>query len=241
VGELALFSVIIKNTGDEPVTNLVINDRYDPALEPRSTGAGATRREDDSFEWKIPLLTPGERREFKVSAACVSPANSACSSVTVTADGGIIIDEERCVEILPPAQTGGSGVTPAPALPAQPLKLTLQSTANPARVGVPAALFVFVENVSGIPQRPTMLRVQMPAEAPPVANQMKPAGQLYGALEVRFNNIGDIAPGDRRQFEIPFNPTGARVVTFNALVTVEGLTQPISMESTPIQIEAAAQ
>jgi len=242
VGEMALFSVVIKNTGEVSVTNLVISDRYDPALDPRSMTAGAVKQADDSLEWRIPELIVGERREFKVSAACVSPASSACSSVTVTADGGIIHNEQRCVEILPGQQSvGPGGVGPAPALPAQPIKLTLQSTANPARVGVPAILYVFVENVGREAQRQVSLRVQMPTETSPIPDQIKPAGELIGAFEVRFANIGDLAPGERRQFEIPYNPTAARVVTFRALVEAYGLTQPISMESTPIQIEAAAQ
>jgi uncharacterized repeat protein (TIGR01451 family) len=241
VGEMALFSVIVKNTGNEPVTNLVINDRYDPALEPRETGAGAKRLADDSFEWRIPLLTPGEKRDFKVSAACVSPSSSACSRATVTADGGIIHEPVACVEILPGASaTAPGGVGPAPALPAQPLKITLQSTQNPARVGVPAALYVFVENVGRDPQRQVTLRVQLPVETQPLANQVNPPGQMVGAQELRFI-VGDVGPGERKQFEIPFNPVAARVVTFNALVEAAGLTQPISMESTPIQIEAAAQ
>lgn len=246
VGELALFSIVIKNTGEVPVTNLVVNDRYDSALEPRSTGAGAARLEDDSFEWRIPRLEKGERREIKVMAACVSPSNKACSSATVTADGGIIIAEEWCLEILPSLPqlpAGGGGVTPAPALPTQNLRVTLQSTANPARVGAPASLFVFVENVGQNIEQAVALRVQMPPEAPPIAAQIKPAGssEMYGALEVRFNDVGNLAPGERREFEIPYTPTAARVVTFNAQVTSASMTQPANTESNPIQIEAAAQ
>ncbi|MGD9636425.1 MAG: hypothetical protein AB7G28_07450 [Pirellulales bacterium] len=246
VGELALFSIVIKNTGEVFVTNLVVNDRYDAALEPRSTGAGATRLADDSFEWRIPRLEKGERREIKVSAACVSPSTKACSTATVTADGGIMITEERCVEILPSQSqlpAGPGGVSPPPALPAESLKVTLQSTANPARVGTPASLYVFVENVGQKTEQSVALRVQMPPETPPIAAQIKPAGasEMYGALEVRFNNVGNLAPGERREFEIPYTPGAARVVTFNAQVTAAGMAQPINTESNSIQIEAAAQ
>lgn len=243
VGELALFSVVIKNSGEVPVTNLVINDRYDPSLDPRSMTAGASKQADDSLEWRISRMEVGERREFKVSAACISPSNSACSAVTVTGDGGILIGQQRCVEILPAlGQTASppGGVSPPPAAGSD-LKLTLQSTANPARVGVPAILYVFVENVGRDTQRQVRLRVQLPPEAAPIAGEIDPAGEIVGAFEVRFANIGDIAPGERRQVKIPYSPTAARVVTFSALVEAYGMTQPISTESAPIQIEAAAQ
>jgi uncharacterized repeat protein (TIGR01451 family) len=244
VGELAKFRVVIKNTGEVPVTNLVVVDRYDNAIEPRDVSAGAEQLADGSLQWRVARLEAGERRAFDVQAACVAPSKSACSMATVTADGGIRISEERCVEILPagaPAVTSPGGTAPAPALPAVPLRVTLQSTANPARVGVPATLYVFVENVSQIGQRNVSLRVQLPPEAAPIAGQIRPAGELVGAFEVRFANVGDIAPGERKQFEIAYSPMTARVVTFSAQVEAYGLAQPINIESTPIEIEAAAQ
>ena len=114
---------------------------------------------------------------------------------------------------------------------------------NPARVGVPASLFVFVENVGRNTERVTALRVQLPREAPPIASQIQPsgAGEMYGALEVRFNNVGEIGVGERRQFEIPFNAEQPGVVTFLALVEADGMGQPMTTESNPIQIEAASQ
>jgi uncharacterized repeat protein (TIGR01451 family) len=246
VGEKATFRTIIKNTGNEPVTNLVVVDRYEAALEPRNADSGWTRQPDDSFQWTIPLLKPGERRQISVECGCVAPSTSACSTVTVTADGGINIAEERCVEILPlpgraPAAPGG--IAPPPALPTEPLKVTLSTSANPARVGVPASLFVFVENVGRKSERVVALRVQLPREAPPIPDQIQPsgAGEMYGALEVRFNNVGEIGPGERRQFEIPFNAERAGVVTFLALVEAAGMNQPMTTESNPIQIEAASQ
>lgn len=244
VGEMAKFRVVVKNTGEVPVTNLVIVDRYDQALDPRFISEGAEQLADGTLQWKVARLEAGERRAFDVQAACVAASKSACSMVIVTADGGIRISEERCVEILPagaPVTGAPGGVSPPPALPAEPLRVTLQSTANPARVAVPAALYVFVENVSRIAQQQVTLRVQMAPQAAPIPDQIKPAGEMVGAFEVRFNNLGDIAPGERRQFEIPYLPTAERVVTFSALVEAYGLARPISVESTPIQIEAAAQ
>ena len=99
VGETAKFRIVIKNSGEVPVTNLEIVDHYDDAFEPRFTDPGREILPDGSFKWKIARLEKGERREINVQCACVSPARSACSLVTVTADGDVNIADEKCVEI----------------------------------------------------------------------------------------------------------------------------------------------
>jgi uncharacterized repeat protein (TIGR01451 family) len=101
VNEVAKFRIVIKNTGDLPVTNLKIVDSYDAAFEPRFTDPGREILPDGKFQWRIDRLEKGERREFNVQCACVTPAQSACSRVIVTGDGGINLADEKCVEILP--------------------------------------------------------------------------------------------------------------------------------------------
>ncbi len=188
----------------------------------------------------------GERRQIDVLCACVSPANSACSRVTVTADGDVHYGDEKCVEILPVAAqppTTAGGVTPPPPLPAENLKLSLSSTVNPGRVGRPMMLIVSIENVGQQIQRGVQLRVQLPKETSPNAAQIEPPGsaEIVGQLEVRFSNVGDVGPGESRQFKIPLQALSPGVVTFVAQVSATGMTQPLVKESNPVQIESAAQ
>ena len=123
------------------------------------------------------------------------------------------------------------------------LKLSLRTSANPGRVGTPLSLFVFVENLSQQTQREVSLRVQLPKGATPNTARIVPPGafEIVGQLEVRFNNVGDLDPGERRDFEIPLTANSPGVVSFAAQVIAAGMAQPIVMESNPIQIEAAAQ
>jgi uncharacterized repeat protein (TIGR01451 family) len=245
VGEVAKFRIVIKNTGEAPVTNIVVLDHYDASFEPRYTDPGREILPDGSFKWKIERLEKGERRTFDVQAACVSPSRSACSMVSVTADGDIRYADEKCVEILPlanvpPAAAGG--VTPPPPLPSEDLKVTLRTSANPARVGSPLTLLVFLENLSQQPQRDVTLQILLPKETTPNAAQIVPPGaEVIGQLEVRFANVGTINPGEQRQFQISLNANSPGVITFVAQISVAGKTQPIVKESTPIQIEPAAQ
>jgi hypothetical protein len=106
VGELAKFKVIIKNSGQVPVTHIEVLDQYDAGFDPRFIDAGSETAGAGRLLWRIERLEPNERREFNVQAACVTPSASACSRVTVTADGGINYTDQKCVEIqpLPPSQ-----------------------------------------------------------------------------------------------------------------------------------------
>jgi uncharacterized repeat protein (TIGR01451 family) len=246
VGELAKFRVVIKNTGEVPVTNLEVIDSYDEAFDPRFTDPGREILPDGSFQWRIARLEMGEKREFVVQCACVTPSRSACSRVIVTADGDVRVAENKCVEILPlatPPPNAPGAVTPPPALSAANLKLSLRSTANPARVGVAMTLFVFVENAGQQLERGVSLRVLVPQETTPDATLIRPSGtfQIVGQREIRFDDLGELQPGQRRQIEIPLRVDRPGVVTFWSELNAAGLSKPINTESDPIQIEAAAQ
>ncbi len=245
VGELAKFRTVIKNTGDQPVTNLEVVDHYDEAFEPRFTDPGREILPDGSFKWRIARLEKGERREINVQCACVTPAASACSLVTVTADGDVRYADEKCVEILSLAPTASpsGGVVPPPALSAGNLKLSMQTNVNPVRVGRPMTLFVFVENTGAQVERDVTLRVLVPQETTPETAQIRPSGaaQFAGPREIRFNNIGELRPGERREFEIPLTADRPGVITFWAEGNAAGLAKPITAESNPIQIESATQ
>ena len=104
---MAKFRIVIKNTGEVPVTNLEIIDAYDEAFDPRFTDPGREILPDGRFKWRIPRLEKGERREFNVQCTCVKPSLSACSRVVVTADGDLNYADEKCVEIQPAAPSAG--------------------------------------------------------------------------------------------------------------------------------------
>ena len=65
--------------------------------------------------------------------------------------------------------------------------------------------------------------------------------KLSAQREIRFENLGELRPGERRQVEIPLRVDRPGVVTFWSEVGATGLAKPINTESDPIQIEAASQ
>ena len=132
----------------------------------------------------------------------MTPAASACSRVTVTADGGVSYRRREVrgnSAASAAAAPVASGRRAAAAYCHSSLKLSIRTTANPARVGTPMSLFVFVENTGLQSQRSVTLRVLVPQEMTPDASQIKPLGssQVVGT-EVRFDNVGELRPGETR-------------------------------------------
>jgi uncharacterized repeat protein (TIGR01451 family) len=104
VGETAKFKIVIKNSGQVPVTRLEVLDQYDAAFSPRPIDGGSQTVGPGRILWRIDRLDHDERREFNVEAACVTPTSSSnrtCTRVTVTADDGVNTTQEKCVEVLP--------------------------------------------------------------------------------------------------------------------------------------------
>jgi hypothetical protein len=193
------------------------------------------------LRWQINRLEVGERREFNVQCACVADAPSACSLVTVKADGGINLADQKCVEILPVQPPAGRGAATPPAQ--ANLRLSMVSSAGPARVGAPLTLFVYVENIGSRPERDVAVRVLVPQEVTPIEVQIEPRGafQTAGPREFRFTAIPELRPGERREFVIPVRVDRPGTVNVWAQVAATGMAQPISEQSPPLEILSATQ
>jgi hypothetical protein len=145
IGETAEFVAVLRNVGDVAATNIELVARCDEPLEPRLAERGHERLPDGALVMRIPKMEANERREFRMEALCRSAANSACNRVTVTADGGVTVADDACVEILPPAATGGPGAISPPT--ATNFRLRVTESTNPARVGERQIVYVTVQNV----------------------------------------------------------------------------------------------
>jgi uncharacterized repeat protein (TIGR01451 family) len=246
VGEVARFKNIVKNTGQVAVKNVRIVDRYDPALDPVAE-AGAVEVSRGQYEWTIPEMLPGERREFNVQCSCVAPASSACSTVQVTADGNVSFGDQKCLEILrlnAQPSGGGPAFTPpsAATFGSSGLRVTCVESAGPARVGAPLTLFFTVENAGSQIESNVELRVLLPQEVLPMVGQIQPAGafEIRGDREIRFTAIASLRPGEKRQASIPVQVSAPGRATVVAAIAAAGMAQPINMPSKNLEILPAS-
>ncbi|MCG8449517.1 MAG: hypothetical protein MI725_08060, partial [Pirellulales bacterium] len=174
VGQTALFTLTIKNTGEAPLTNIEVVDEYDKELSPQPTRQGY-RIVNNAIFWTIPRLEVGQTLRLDVNCRCQAPKEEACSTVQVSANTGtgvIPSADNHCIHILP-----SRDVVPAPDVVPQPggvfptnpvapggLALDLRSlSAIPARVGTPAKYEIVVVNNSATSDNQLRLRVLFPA------------------------------------------------------------------------------
>jgi uncharacterized repeat protein (TIGR01451 family) len=239
VGEVAEFRMVINNTGDVPVTNIKIVDRYDQALQPTQASAGHAAI-SGGLEWDVDRLDVGERREFTVLCDCVMPSSSACNRVIITADGGVTTADEACVEILPqlPAETSGGATAPAAA---SNLQLSITAMPNPTHVRQRTRINVTVKNTGQQPVRQVMLRLMLPQEMTPVADQIQaPVASSVLGQEVRSAAMAELGPGKQQQFVIPVDISREGSVRIWARVDAEGVPSGVTVQSDVITIEPAS-
>jgi len=176
VGQNALFTLTIKNTGDVPLTSIQVVDEYDPALLPRPTERGYEFI-NNAIVWNIARLEVGETKRLDVNCQCVAPNSEACSTVQVSARAGTSIGTiqsaaKKCIEILP-----SRNVVP----PANNVVPPANNAAPPANNAVPPANNAVPPANNAAPPAnnaaPPANNAAPPANnaAPPASNALPPA------------------------------------------------------------------
>jgi hypothetical protein len=153
----------------------------------------------------------------------------------VTADGGVTVADDACVEILPPAAPGGPGAMSPPT--ASNLRLMVTESTNPARVGERQIAYVTVQNVGQEMERQVSVRVLLPPEFAADATQIQPEGEATVlGQEIRFSAISELQPQAERQYIIPMNVNRAGRAQIRAELAAPNLAAPLIVESSPIEI-----
>ncbi|HJN13632.1 MAG TPA: hypothetical protein QF564_33460 [Pirellulaceae bacterium] len=97
VGERVHFNIEVSNTGDQPVSNVIIRDQFDAGL--RHTGG-----ERSPIERAVGDLGPGDVRQIGVSFI-IQRAGQHCHTVEVAAAGGHAASLRACVDATEPRRS----------------------------------------------------------------------------------------------------------------------------------------
>ena len=238
VGEMALFTLGIKNVGDAPLTNLEVVDTYDAELQPQPSGDAELR--SGSLFWRIPRLGVGETWRRDVNCRCAAPKTESCGTVSVTAETGTLTGaisqaERSCIEIRPsvgdvvPPVTppAGGAVVPNVVPPGGgdvspnatgPLQLDLIPFANPVRAGTRLTFQLVIRNAGTSSDQQVRLRVLFPPELIPDVAQIRNEANIQAQFnngELLFEPINEMRANERLEFVIPCNANqqGVRNVT----------------------------
>jgi uncharacterized repeat protein (TIGR01451 family) len=99
VGEEALFTITILNTGATALKKVEVLNRSDIALTPLKATDGYLQPAGGGLAWMIDNLPAGEKATIAVLHSCQAAAGKACNRVTVKSADGAKAEDEACVEI----------------------------------------------------------------------------------------------------------------------------------------------
>jgi uncharacterized repeat protein (TIGR01451 family) len=110
VGEIIKYTIEIENRGDRALTDLVITDDYDRALEvTRLTEDHRLDRTARTIEWRVDSIEPGRSAIFEAEYECRAPAVNAGNRVRVTTGQGHSATGEARTQIAPEVSMRNAG------------------------------------------------------------------------------------------------------------------------------------
>jgi len=168
-GDVAPYSLEIKNTGSAPATNVVLTINWSPNLQLTEASSG----HDDNISqlttrWRIAQLAAGETQTRRLNFVCRAPdPQGAIVRTTAASDQTSAVMNQAATVILP----GMTGPPQSPAIqadiarPGSPssagnLRLSASATANPISAGGVTTLVIGIMNDRGAPDRDVALSVQ---------------------------------------------------------------------------------
>jgi uncharacterized repeat protein (TIGR01451 family) len=232
VGGTAEFMIVIRNSGEVPLTNLRIADRYDLPLDPVFATKGFVVGRDE-LVWTLDRLEVGKEHRLQVNCQCTAVAANACNQVTVTSDQMGPIADDVCLKIAP-AEAGPQIPAGRPAL-----KVSIVSLDEPVRVGGAGRYRVFVANDGSASDKDVRLTVKFPGEMTPTeegtSGRVRPD---FKGQEVQFAPIAELRSGETLEYHVRARADRAGRVKINVEAASQGFPQPLTAEQS-VEILAA--
>ncbi len=197
VGKTVEFFIVVKNTGEVPLTNLEIADNYELSLDPVNATDGFTVGREELI-WKVARLEVGATHRLQVNCQCVTATPRACNRVTVRCDQVGPLADEACVEIAPPPEPPRQ---PSPA----PSKLTLSiaSLDEPVRMSGVSRYRISIENTGEKSDQNVQLTITFPPQLQPMLEGARgPVRATVDRQRIVFDQVAEIRAGETLKFEV---------------------------------------
>lgn len=177
MGEVAPYTVEVKNNGSGPAANLVLTVNWGVNLELTEASGG---HEDNipqmMTRWRIAQLAGGETQTRRLNFVCRAPdQQGAIVRATVASDQSAAVANQAVTVILPPAAAPPPQLPPESSAPSQPgairpppvagpgtgnLRITASATANPIAAGGVTTFVINITNDRSQPDQNVALSVQ---------------------------------------------------------------------------------
>ena len=247
VGETIIFESLIINTGNAPLEKVTVIDTFERGLEPTRVSDGY-QIEEDQLTWKFNQIAPGQTERLQVEVRC-KEAVRACSRLTVTADGGLVMADEACVQISqadvvppvtgPPVTGGPTAPGTAPLAPSgqadnaevgDVLSLRVTDLRDEVPIGGTVVYEVTVTNLQNVPDANVVVIVTVPEGLAPTSGGVgivAPSNPNIGQRVIRFNPVAEIRPGESLIYRIPIQAEQAGQFRSQIRVTSDGQRRPL--------------
>ena len=240
VGQTLIFESLITNTGTAPLENVTVIDTFERGLEPTRVSNGY-QIEEDQLTWKFAQIAPGQTERLQVEVIC-KEAVRACSRITVTAAGDLMMAEEACVQIteaaVPPVTPAPPATVPPPASSSQAdnaetgdvLSLTVTDLRDEVAVGGTIVYEVTVTNLHNVADANIVVIVTVPEGLAPTAGGVgivAPSNPNIGQRVIRFNPVAEIRPGESLIYRIPILAKQPGQFSSQIRVTSNGQRRPL--------------
>jgi uncharacterized repeat protein (TIGR01451 family) len=213
VGRPADWDIHVVNTGEAPLTNVVVRDRLPPELGFASATEGGQLVQGE-VEWRLGTLTPKQEKVVRVTTTSNQITPAAISVVVVTADAGLTKEEKASLEILG---------TPA-------YRFQVTPSANPVEVGKPMNYVITVENTGSQAANDVEISAVLPPELKVLA-VTGPSKETIAGQNITFAKVNGVKPAQVLTYTIQVEAVKTGDIRFRAALRGETLTTPVSKEA----------
>jgi uncharacterized repeat protein (TIGR01451 family) len=217
VGRSADWSIVVENSGEVPLTNVVVRDALPPELTFQAASDGGTAQ-GGQVTWMLPTLVPGARKPLTLTTLCQSLTPRAVTVASAVLAPGVEVKAEAAIEIR--------------GLPA--VRMRVADRDDPVDVGKNTGYRIDVTNLGSLPAEAVHVVAVVPDEMRALEAK-GPAGAKVEGQRVTFPPLSSLAPGQTVTYTVEVQALKAGTVYFRAELTTRTLTKPlVEEESTSV-------
>ena len=198
-GEIAKFTIEVRNAGATPLKDVRISNNYELSLEPTEATIGYNRT-GGALVWTVASIEPGKTVQRQVNCRCVEPVARACNRVTVTV-GDVTQGDEVCLEVVGAGGAALGAARPAASAPTGKLALAVADQVDPVRVGNETIYQIVLSNKSSESDQDVVVSASVPEQM----TLMGIVGPLNGKLtaqSVKFFPVKEMRAGENLTYEV---------------------------------------
>ncbi len=221
VGQDAEFAVEVRNTGDAPLTGLVITDRYGPELRPVFATENYKLQIQNGYTltWNVDRLPVGEAIQLRIVCRCESASSRACGRAEVATREGVQSAEESCLAVRAPTSM---------------LTVSVINLHNPVDVGQDVPFEIHITNSGATSATHISVEAFVPPEMTPkrVGTSGPSRNFDIDGRAIRYSPFPELQPGQSITYRVMARADRPGEVKLSVRVSGDQLTQPLENSTT---------